>query len=228
MARYSEKNFNTEQSMRVNSIDDLLDQDEEVLWREKPKKAPFIMSKIFNMLPFALIWLVFDGCFIGLMIANNIFAQLPVGLLIFLILFFIFHLTPFWIWLSNVITATIAHKHIEYAITSRRIIVRSGVLVDIDNVYFVDISSVNLKVGLVDRWFKVGDIYITTKSRTFLLSDISNPYIVSNKLQKIINDIKSDTYFPNALRPKTNENFQTDNKVNAGHQADKNHKKIDS
>lgn len=207
MAKYSEKNFKTDNSMRINNIDDFIGTDEEVLLRMKPKKAPFIWSRILNMLPFVLIWLIFDGVFIGL-IASNV-SDMPIGLIIFLVFFLLLHLLPFWIWLKNVLTASAQHKNIEYAFTNKRIIIRSGLIIDVDNISYADIVSVNLKVGIIDRWCKVGDIYITTKSRTFVLWDIENPYAVVNQLQKITHDIKADIYFPNALRPEENKGFQT-------------------
>lgn len=207
MAKYSEKNFKIDNSMRINNIDDFIGTDEEVLLRMKAKKAPFIWSRILNMLPFVLIWLIFDGVFIGL-IASNV-SNMPIGLIIFLVFFFLLHLLPFWIWLKNVLTASAQHKNIEYAFTNKRIIIRSGLIIDVDNISYADIVSVNLKVGIIDRWCKVGDIYITTKSRTFVLWDIENPYAVVNQLQKITNDIKADIYFPNALRPEENKGFQT-------------------
>lgn len=207
MAKYSEKNFKIDNSMRINNIDDFIGTDEEVLLRMKAKKAPFIWSRILNMLPFVLIWLIFDGVFIGL-IASNV-SDMPIGLIIFLVFFFLLHLLPFWIWLKNVLTASAQHKNIEYAFTNKRIIIRSGLIIDVDNISYADIVSVNLKVGIIDRWCKVGDIYITTKSRTFVLWDIENPYAVVNQLQKITSDIKADIYFPNALRPEENKGFQT-------------------
>lgn len=209
MAKYNEKNFYVDEQMRNNKIEDFLNEDEQILWRAKPKKSAFIWSKILNMLPFALIWLAFDGAFIGLMVSFDLFSSMPVGLIIFLVVFFLFHLTPFWIWLSNVITATAQHKNIEYAFTDKRIIIRTGIIVDIQNIFYMDIQSVNLKVGLIDRMLKVGDIYITTKLNTIVLWDLENPYMIVNKLQKISSDIKTDMYFPNALRPEENEGFKT-------------------
>ena len=209
MAKYNEKNFYVDGQMHINKIEDFLNEDEQILWRAKPKKSAFIWSKILNMLPFALIWLAFDGAFIGLMVSFDLFSSMPVGLIIFLVVFFLFHLTPFWIWLSNVITATAQHKNIEYAFTDKRIIIRTGIIVDIQNIFYMDIQSVNLKVGLIDRMLKVGDIYITTKLNTIVLWDLENPYMIVNKLQKISSDIKTDMYFPNALRPEENEGFKT-------------------
>lgn len=209
MAKYNEKNFYVDEHMRNNKIEDFLNEGEQILWRAKPKKSAFIWSKILNMLPFALIWILFDGFFIGMLVVNDVFSNIPIALTIFIILFFIAHLTPFWIWLSNVITATAQHKNIEYAFTDKRIIIRTGIIVDIQNIFYMDMQGVNLKVGLIDRMLKVGDIYITTKLNTIVLWDIENPYMIVNKLQKISNDIKIDMYFPNALRPEENEGFET-------------------
>ena len=94
--------------------------------------------------------------------------------------------------------------------TDKRIIIKSGAIgVDINNIYYTDITGVNLRVGLSDRLLHVGDIYISGKGKAQVLWDIENPYPVVNDLQKIVNDIKTDTYFPNDLRPDTNEGFRT-------------------
>ena len=206
MAKYNEKYFESDE-MHINGIDDMLEDGEEIVWRDKPKKSAFIWSKILTMLPIALIWILLDGIFIFVMIKYGIFSSSPTPLKIFIVIFFVIHLTPFWIWLSNIITANAQHKNIEYALTTRRVIIRSGIIVDIKNIYYVDIQTVNLKVGLVDRILKVGDIYIVSNNMTAVLSDITNPYVIANKLQKIINDIKSDIYFPNDLRPKENKGY---------------------
>lgn len=141
---------------------------------------------------------------------------MPVSLVVFIVFFFLLHLLPFWIWLANVVTASAQHKNIEYAFTDKRIIIRTGIIIDIQNVFYMDIQSVNLKVGLVDRMMKVGDIYITTKSNTVVLWDLENPYVLVNKLQQISNNIKTDMYFPNQLRPEENKGFKTKYSQNDG------------
>ncbi len=208
MDKYSKSYANTNEMNYIN-IDELIDKDEQILWRDKPKKSAFIWSKILSMLPFALIWILFDGFFIFMMIKNNIFSQMGTFFLIGIIVFFLIHLTPFWIWLYNVITASIQHKNIEYAFTTKRIIIRYGIFVDLKNVYYMDIQSVNVKVGLIDRILKVGDIYIKTTNETIALLDIKDPYKVLNMLQKTVNDIKTDMHFPNELRPDANMGYST-------------------
>ncbi len=208
MAKYNEKYFESD-DMRINKIDDLIDKGEEIIWRGKPKKSAFIWSKILTMLPVALIWGLVDGIFIYFLTTNSVFSSAPIWLVIFLIVFFLIHLMPVWIWLSNVISASAQHKNIEYAFTNKRIIIRSGLIIDIKNIYYIDIQSVNLRVGLIDRMLKVGDIYIKSKLETAVLWDIPNPYIITNKLQKVVNDIKTDMNYPNALRPAENTGFNT-------------------
>ena len=208
MAKYNEKNFKVNE-MHCNKIEDLINDDEEILWKGNPKKSAFIFSKIFNFLPFALLWALFDGFFIYGMIATGTMDQLSTYLIVFFALFFLIHLAPFWIWLSNVLTVFAQYKNIEYALTSKRIIIRTGIIIDIKNIYYADIQSVNVKVGLVDRMFKVGDVYITSKLEKAVLLDIEDPYRILNILQKIVNDIKTDIYYPNDLRPKENKGYKT-------------------
>ena len=82
MAKYNEKNFITDE-MRINNIDDFIDKDEEILWRGKPKRSAFIWSKVLTMLPFALIWVLFDGFFIGMLASNDVFSNMPTFMIVF-------------------------------------------------------------------------------------------------------------------------------------------------
>lgn len=67
----------------------------------------------------------------------------------------------------------------------------------------------NLRVGLVDRIEKVGDIYIKSIGGANVLYDLENPYSLTEKLQKIVVDIKTDIQFPNNLRPAENDGYST-------------------
>ena len=74
---------------------------------------------------------------------------------------------------------------------------------------YSSISSVNLKIGLVERLCKVGDIYIVADNKKYILEDIKDPYFIYERLQKIANDIKSDIIYPNNYRPKENYGYKT-------------------
>ncbi len=208
MAKYNEKNYKAGENKQY-SLDSLLTKDEQVLLKTKPNKKAFIVSKILFMLPFALIWIFFDSFMIYMMLANDIFSQIPTFVIVFIVIFFLLHLLPFWLWLANTLTAWAQYKNIEYVLTNKRIIVKSGLIVDIKNIYYSEVESVNVKVGLVDNMFKVGDIYIKSKLGATAIMDIDRPYIVMNQIQQIVNDIKTDMAYPNALRPKANEGYDT-------------------
>lgn len=208
MAKFNEKYFNADPKDNV-SIESLLSTDEQVLLRVKPNKKAFLLSRIFSMLPIALIWLAFDGAILYFFFTyfpdNSIKTTITVVLCIFLAL----HLIPVWIWLSRVITAYAQYKNNEYCITNKRIICKSGLIADFKNIYFQDIVSVNVKVGLIDKMLKVGDIYVRSTNEAVVLSDVANPYILGNNLQQIVNDIKTDIQYPNALRPQANQGYPT-------------------
>lgn len=208
MAKYNEKNYKADENKQY-SLDSLLTKDEQVLLKTKPNKKAFIVSKILFMLPFALLWIFFDSFMIYMMFANDIFSQIPTFVIVFIVIFFLLHLLPFWLWLANTLTAWAQYKNIEYVLTDKRIIVKSGLIVDVKNIYYSEVESVNVKVGLVDNMFKVGDIYIKSKLSATAIMDIDKPYIVMNQIQQIVNNIKTDMAYPNALRPKVNKGYET-------------------
>lgn len=209
MANYNEKYFGGEPPKEYN-MEKLISANEQILWRGKPNRKAHILAQVFKMMPLALIWLLFDGAFIGLMVNFDVFSQMPPVFTVFIVIFFAFHLIPVWIWIANIVTAGRRQKNMEYVFTNTRIIIKSGVIgIDVTNVYYADISNVNLRVGLIDRWLHVGDVYISGAFKAQVLWDIENPYEVTTKLQKIVNDIKTDTYYPNELRPDTNSGFDT-------------------
>ena len=108
------------------------------------------------------------------------------------------------------IKASLAHKNIAYVFTEKRILLRTGIIgIDYKNIYYSDIIGVNLKVGVIDKLCKVGDIYIRANDQNAVLFDVEQPYALLNKIQKIVFDIKSDIIFPNGLRPDTNEGYNT-------------------
>ena len=209
MAKLDETYFKIEPSGRdLKNIEDVIGSDEQILWSGKPKKRAFLINAFTKMLPIALIWLLFDGAFIGLMIGTM--DEIPAPVKIFMAVFFLFHLAPVWIWLSHVLTANRQHENLEYAFTNKRIIIKSGIIgIDFKNIYYSEIDSVNLRVGLVDRIEKVGDIYIKSIGGANVLYDLENPYTLTEKLQKIVVDIKTDIQFPNNLRPAENDGYNT-------------------
>ncbi|MDE7190994.1 MAG: PH domain-containing protein [Clostridia bacterium] len=186
MSKKSMTSFDKDISMEIN-------EDEEMLWQGAPQKASFILSKSVQLLPIALIWLCFDGFAISMIFRSNV----PKGMLIFLIIFFAFHLMPVWIWIHNVLSARRKHKLIKYALTNQRVIVQDGGI--LKSYYYSELHHVSVKVGFIDKLFKVGDITLSGRKSVELL-DIESPYAVGNKLQKFIEDYAQERKRLNAMR----------------------------
>ena len=187
---------------------------EQELWSAKPKKSAFIINNIVRMMPVALIWLLFDSFIIYVFISSGAIKEMVLPIIIF----FAFHLLPVWIWLGNIITASKKWKNTKYYVTDKRIIIQTGIIgASYDTIYYKDIKNVSLKIGVIDKLLKVGDIYIdtgsilTSSSKNVMMTilDVENPYEIYGKLQKIVLDIQTDIEFPNAYRPNENPGYKT-------------------
>lgn len=211
--KYANYNY----SVQDNSIEGLLLEGEQLLWNGKPKRNAFIINKTVVMMPLAILWFCFDGFFIAMMISSGEIRKM----LFFIIPFFAIHLMPVWIWLWNALSSNRCWKNTEYAVTDKRVIIRGGVVgYNFQNIYYTDINSVDLHVGVIDRMLGVGDIVIningvqigSKSNKRPMILDIENPYEVYNKVQKIVLDIQTDIHYPNDLRPKENRGYNTEYK----------------
>ncbi len=193
MKNIDENYFKQTEETKVASTADLLNSREKVLWKGRPKKFAYVMSKSISMMPIALIWGAIDF--------TIIFTALPSfdevgGLVIFFVFFFALHLMPVWIWLGSIIKATKEMKTLEYVITNKRILeVRGGqnkylqCQVDLD-----DLKTVNLKKSFIDKMLKVGDIYISgNKGKNIVLFDITNSEFITNKISGLCLNNKETT-----------------------------------
>ena len=203
MSKYEQANKNFE---KIN-VNDILVSDESIIWNGKPKKSAYIINKVITMLPIALIWLIFDSTFIISFISLGNFMEM----LWFIIPFFALHLMPVWIWLGNVLTSKKNWENTEYYVTNKRIIIVSGFIgMNYQTIFYKDINNVHLRIGIIDKLLKVGDIYFdTSENKMQFFLDLENPYDLYTNLQKIVFDIQTDIEFPNNLRSNENNGYNT-------------------
>lgn len=193
--KYNENYFqNGNNQDEPKTIQSSLVEGEQIEWSGKPQRKAFIVNNVLKMLPVAFLWLVFDTFFIVMLTKTA--DMLPVPAIVFLCIFFVFHLMPVWIWIYRCATASKRHKNIEYAFTNKRIIVRKGIVaVDFKSIDYKDVVAVNLRYGLIDKAAKVGDIYITSTGKATVLEDLENPASVEQLLQRILSDTKPGVAF---------------------------------
>ena len=205
----NEDYFKTKEPIKQNTIEDILEPNEKILQRLKPNKKVVLLESMFKGMPIALLWAAIDITVIVIMISSGAFVDEP-GLIWFIIPFFAIHLLPLWIYIAGIVKAVLGVKNVEYVFTDKRIIIRSGIIgIDFKTIYYSDVQGINCRVGIFDRLFKVGDLYIKAYNQSAVLMNIEAPYFFLSKLQKITLDIKTDIEYPNDLRPRENHGYQT-------------------
>lgn len=198
---------------------------ERIVWRGKPKFSCFILETIFNpMLFVALVWAAIDLFAFGMASKSGAFEEDIFGN--FIIVFFLFHLMPVWIYLGGIITSVIKYKHTEYIITERGIYISGGIIsLNVQMKPFTDLSNVNIHKGLWDQILGVGDVVMICghsgfdssyghsnhghAHAAFNICDIAEYQEVFKIIKDMQTDIYSDTMYPNAMRPDTNPGYNT-------------------
>lgn len=195
----------------------LVGQNEKILYEGKPNLRCYVFESIFNpLLPFAIIWALFDSLFIGAALMSDSEG----GILLVIILFVLLHMMPVWIYLSGVIFTFRKYRNTYYIVTDRAIYVSDGIFtVNFNTKPFSELSHVDLHRGIFDQMFNVGDIITTTDqlspgntSANISICSISNYIEVYNLISKLQQDIYTDVMYPNDLRPKENHGYNTEYK----------------
>ena len=201
---------------------------EKILWKGKPNKRCFILEGIFNpMLPFALVWFLFDSLFIAAFIGGAATSGATAVFSIFPLIFFLFHLMPVWIYLGGVIFVFRRYQHTEYIVTDKGVYISGGLFSYTCNMKpFTELARVNIHRGIIDQIIGVGDVVLTSNNVADLYSsnirvngrpldvgttiaDIKDYRKVFEIIKKLQEDIYTDTMYPNDLRPEENHGYRT-------------------
>ncbi len=191
---------------------------EEILWSGTPNFWVFILYGV-PFLVFGILWGAMD--YYGFI--RPMLSQAPghVGppkeMTAFMVPFFALHLFPFWGAVLNMIRLVLVHGNTCYAVSNRRLMIRSGFWgTDFKTVDFDKITDMEVNVNPLENLFGVGTIraFSGTVSRKGVnmydkFVGISDPYGVFKKIKKVSVDIKTDWNYPNALRPEENPGYHT-------------------
>ena len=141
--------------------------DETILWQGKPNKKCFILESIFNaMLPFALFWAAIDLGVIGFGVIKDVQKEgMEPGLLLYLCIFFLVHMTPVWIYLIGIALSVRNYLFKEYIVTDQAVYI-SGYHkgYSYEKRRYLDMGSITLRRGMVDKWIGVGDVVLPAKN----------------------------------------------------------------
>lgn len=193
-------------------IELVLEPEEKIVWQD-------VMNRKVIIFHFLLTSIIISVISVYLMVGNvtannatsensNIFFYILLGVAILLI----------WGMASNYVT--------RYAITNKRVLIKSGIIgTDFNSVYFTEIKSANVNVGLIDKIFGVGTINIDTgkletvtsgsgdNQRTGVrtaydrLQHIDNPYEIYKMLQGSLTERQESLYSGRADRENNPESY---------------------
>jgi hypothetical protein len=187
------------------------DKDEKFLWVGAPTRVPFLVSGV----PFLILGLLWGSIdYFGFIRHMGGPHGIPLG---FAIPFFILHLFPFWAGILNMVRLLLVVGNTFYALTSKRIMLRSGFWgTDFKSIDFDHIDNIEVNVNPIENAYGVGSIRVYsggTSSRGRASYDtfvgIANPYEVFKQLKQVTVDVKTDWSYPNALRPGVNPGYLT-------------------
>ena len=190
------------------------DDGEQLIWAGKPHYVPFLASAV-PVLFFGALWGCFDLFF--LMAARGDRVH---GATLFLYPFLALHSFPAWGSLLYLLWLILSYKNTAYAITNRRVILRSGVWAPNFQSFDMDqISEVDVTIGPIEKMLDCGTVRANagrTNSKGSTLFEsmvaIDQPYDVYKLLKQTAVDIKTDWNYPNKLRPSENPGYRTDYK----------------
>jgi hypothetical protein len=187
----------------INDIESILDKDEKIFWRGKPKYSAYIL-KFIPLVVFGIFWCTFLVPFYWAVFTGKfpIFAWAVLGP----------HTCVGLGLLTSPVWGSFTYPYIEYAITSKRIITRSGFFArNFATVDYTNLTDVSVDVGLIGSLTNTGTInfisgmgIFTEKTGRNSIAAIENPYEVFKLLKQVYFNIKTDIEFPNKLRPPVN------------------------
>ena len=193
----------------ANTIEEILDSNEKIFWRGKPKYSAYILQyaplSLFGLIWFSILSIFYWGIASGEMPLFALLIIIPHTLIGIGMLG-----APLW--------ASLVFPYIEYSITSKRIIIKSGFFArSFKTVDYVNLTDVSVDIGLVGNLTNTGTInfvsgmgIFTEKTGKSALAGIEKPYEVFKLLKQVYFDIKSDVEFPNKLRPPVNPGYQSE------------------
>ena len=193
-------------------IKDIFDPGENLIWEGKPDRVAYIIG---SPLQYPLM-LIMMGFFLTILYLTRSLQNPSAGFKHELVIGALFILYGF-VYLP--IYRTIHWKYMQYAITDKRVYLASGIIGrDIKVVDYTAISSLYVNVDFIDKIRNCGSVRLTTKAAVDSTNDsrvratllhIPDAYNVYKMIKQLSLDIKSDIYYPNALRPEENQGYNT-------------------
>ena len=177
-------------------LENMLKENEQVLFSERPDKKTYFSFHFFKGLPLIVINFCFCSfIFFILALAGAVTESLISGIIVILV--YTITLTPLWVWLGNLIIVMKNFSDTEYLITNQRVLIKNGN--QEKNVKIIDNPEIiNVKVYLnkTDEQYKTGQIKLATYTHWFHLYSLANYHNIGKHFERIcaINEENAKPY----------------------------------
>lgn len=203
------------------NLRNMVGSNERIIWQGKPQFKCFVFETIINPFLFvALLWGAFDFFFLTMITKQDDIGPMK-G---FFVIFLAIHLMPVWLYLGSILFCTLRYRRKEYLITDKGIYISGGIFAyTYEMKPYTDLSHINLKRGIFDQMFGVGDVILECghashsgrynnqeHEKHFAIEDIEDFERVFKMVKDLQTDVFADTMYPNDLRPKENNGYNTE------------------
>ena len=149
----------------------MIGSDENILWSGRPNLKCFLLETIFNpLLPFALIWGLFDAFFVSSLLMSDKHATFPTVGVVAMCGFFALHLMPVWIYLGGILFSFRRHRHTEFILTDKCVYTSGGIFAQtFETLPIKEIVTLTIHRGMIDQWLGVRDVVLSRKQDTLVL-----------------------------------------------------------
>lgn len=176
------------------------DDDETILWFEKPNFIDFIMAGV-TWLVLGLGWGLIDYAIFESMSENG--QHMPTW-------FLFIHTAPVWVAILNMLRLIVVHSKTAYGYTNKRVLARTGFFgTDFHTIDYDSISDLYVNVNPLEKLMGIGTLVISVQSSCIKFIGIKKPYVIFKQLKQTALDIKTDWKYPNAKRPDHNPGYRT-------------------
>jgi len=206
----------------------ILKKDEKILWEGKPQaKSYFANRLIAPFIGITILLFVFALPFIISLFIDE-FVPRNIALIIVCLCGGVLLVSFIIAWLLT----TTAYKNLHYAITNKRAIIQHGIFAyEYRSIDYTIMNDLSVKIGLINKLYNTGTVVLLNEREFFGGHDanglgldihssqkidktnsfiaIENPYEVFNKLKEVSQNIRTDMYYPNELRPEQNKGYKT-------------------
>ena len=171
----------------ASKFDQVREPDEVVSWVGKPHLIPYLISGL-PLLVIGCLWLTFD---------LNLMRGMHREQLGFAVPFFALHLFPFWGSLLYMVWLLLSFHNVMYALTNRRVILRSGVFApDFKSYDLKQLTAIEVSVGPFEKSAGAGSVRFTygfapsrqgaSVPRQERFRAVDDPYAVYRQLNEFV------------------------------------------